>query len=224
MTRVIFVFNAPYYKEQPPEGIRIPVFLNGSRFENMNWETIKSTEIKRRTSIHEAVRDEIVGCGSAEMAHTIGNDVTHRSYLSLPRKLHFDLVERLTKDIESTARATAPKLISEGVAAQQESRSISLNENKKKLAIANSQVNLAKSPIQYDLIRIILKSNEPYREWFFDEIAEVADPEDINQTKFSNAAYQLKDAIIIKCDVRDFFEILNTKSCKINEKYRLNST
>ncbi len=113
MTHVIFVFSTP--SEGQPEIIRIPSFLNGSQFQDIGWETIKAAETKRRAIINRAASDDVVGCGSRERADIIWTGVTLQGRISLPRKLHYDLTERLRDEIDSNTRGgTNGKAIDNG--------------------------------------------------------------------------------------------------------------
>ena len=113
MAHVIFVFSTP--SEGQPEIIKIPSFLNGSQFQDISWETIKAAEMKRRVATNQAAHDATVGCGSRERAHIIWTDITLQGRISLPRKLHYDLTERLRGEINPNIRAgTNEKVINNG--------------------------------------------------------------------------------------------------------------
>jgi hypothetical protein len=103
MTHVIFVLSIP--SEGQPEAIKFPSFLNGSQFKDISWETIKAAEMKRRVDTNEAARDAVVGCGSRERADIIWTDITLQGRIFLTRKLHYDLTERLTGEIDTNNRA-----------------------------------------------------------------------------------------------------------------------
>jgi hypothetical protein len=97
---------------------------------------------------------------------------------------------------------------------------LSFDEAKSILNIGDKIVKVRKMKDQYHLLRIIFEDKEELgKEWFFSEIAEKYDSEaDLDDKKFYNAAYQVKQAIARDAGLRDIL-ITTTQSVRINPKY-----
>lgn len=97
---------------------------------------------------------------------------------------------------------------------------LSFDEAKSILNIGDKIVKVRKMKDQYHFLRIIFEDKEELgKEWFFSEIAEKYDSEaDLDDKKFYNAAYQVKQAIARDAGLRDVL-ITTTQSVRINPKY-----
>ncbi len=101
--------------------------------------------------------------------------------------------------------------------------SFHFDENQNVLYIGDKSVDLSNAPIQRDLITMVLKNPlNTYDECFYAELDPISTELDKqNHLKLKNAAYALRRKLQFECSINDFFIKINTKSFKINDKYRV---
>lgn len=221
MTRIIFVLNMPSGKpynivEGSLDTINVPIFLKESQFKKMSFETIKSEELKRRKITRDAVINETAGSGSRERAHAIATDVEHQRWLSPLRKLHLAILSQLSDEDKSITRTTPDR------SPKSKLHTIRLDNDRKILFVGDNHINLSHAPIQRELLSTIL--GDPAKihdEWFFAEMDPVSTIlDENNRIKLKNAAYAFQRTLQRR-GIEDFFQKLDTKSCKINNQYTI---
>ncbi len=97
---------------------------------------------------------------------------------------------------------------------------LSFSEEKGKLKIGDKEASFRKGTRQYHFVRIIFSEpKELGKEWFFSEIGEKYDSEEeLDDKRFANIAYQVKQRIRLDTGISDFF-ITTKQSATINPKY-----
>lgn len=102
---------------------------------------------------------------------------------------------------------------------------VRFDENQKTMHVGNKLINLSQAPIQRDLITIILKNPaDAHNEWFYAEMDPTSSLlDEKNRVRLKNAAYQLRKKLRAEYDITDFFEKIDTRSCKISGRYQVSA-
>ncbi len=97
---------------------------------------------------------------------------------------------------------------------------LSFSEEKGVLKIDDKEASFRKGTRQYHFVRVIFSEpKELGKEWFFSEIGEKYDSEEkLDDKRFANIAYQVKQRIRLDTGISDFF-ITTKQSATINPKY-----
>ena len=103
------------------------------------------------------------------------------------------------------------------------STTVRFDVNQKMMYVGNKSVDLSQAPIQRDLVAIILKNPaDAHKDWFYAEMDPTSSLlDDKNRIRLKNAAYQLRKKLKTECGIADFFENIDTRSCKISDKYHV---
>ncbi len=92
------------------------------------------------------------------------------------------------------------------------------DEDRSRFYVQGQEIRLRKFKDEYHTLRILFKDpQETSKEWFFSEIAEEVDENNMNEKKYYNAIHQLRLKLQSK-GISDFF-ITTKQSVKINSKY-----
>lgn len=90
--------------------------------------------------------------------------------------------------------------------------------DKSRFYVQGKEIRLSKFKNEYNTLRVIFKDFEEIgKEWFFTEISEEVDVNEVNEKKYYNAIHQLRLKLQAK-GINDFF-ITTKQSVKINSKY-----
>lgn len=123
-----------------------------------------------------------------------------KSYQSLVNRFHLYLITKLRTNDTTTYKIT-------------------FDESKAILSLNDIQIKLKKGGNEFHLTRLLIE--DPYKEWFFSELAELYDDTGATkEKKFSNAAYELKSKVIKATDVSDLI-IMTAQSVQFNPKYKI---
>jgi hypothetical protein len=105
---------------------------------------------------------------------------------------------------------------------QSEKQSSYFSEGKSILTIGTKEVKIKKFSDQYNFLKIVFKSEDLKREWFFSEVIDqydLAEAAPIPDKKFYNAAYQIDLKIMRETGIKDFFLTRTAQSFQINPEY-----
>lgn len=209
IVHIIYILNAGEAGKEP---FKIPKFLEGLKLSYLNsWDSIKEAESYRRRNVQAWAINETFGAGSKVRAHEIESDFKLRSKLSLIRRLHNDLLEKLSYD-------------------QSGGRENESETSEKKLGFVIKDGKLFYNDTEV-VIKTIKNTNQAYLlKIILDNPNEVLEFEDVWEQLFGgkvepkkwrkvyNAVYGLNGKITKQTQVSDFLLFTKT-TIRINTKY-----